>query len=303
MYMHATGADEYDSTANMKTRRRMRRDLEENFVYIDEDSMEEDQQQAEPCAAKNDKYDTLDSPANKRVARMKVLDKKKPAQSELENHSQGLKTTERKRDADSGLLNVIMNPSSYKKYLSRSPDSGHSESASNCNSFKIGSSSGSNSNFDAIIGKVNEIKSRSHKVGRCMDAIKLKLQLAPLADRKTNLTLDFSKVHLLSHDLNSVREQEKVLVERLVGRSKEVLVLDGKVLGSIKRSCVHSFRINDAHGFSVLVVQKKTFLAEGHGLVSNSFGKPLYRGRVENGKLQGQGVLFNTLLQPSPDSK
>ena len=79
--------------------------------------------------------------------------------------------------------------------------------------------------------------------------------------------------------------------------------IEGKVLGSIKRSCVHSFRINDAHGFSVLVVQKKTFLAEGHGLVSNSFGKPLYRGRVENGKLQGQGVLFNTLLQPSPDSK
>lgn len=302
--MHATGEDEYDSSANMKTRRRMKRDLEENFVYIDEDSMDEDQAQADLNTAKNDKYDTLDSPANKRVARIKVLDKHKLTQFDTDNHVQSLKTTERKRDSDTGLLNIIMNPSSYKKYLSKSPDSGNSESASNCNSFKIGSSSGSNSNFETIIGKVNEIKSRSHKVGRCMDSIKLKLQLASKdAERKTNMTLDFSKVNLLSHDLNSVRDQEKVLVEKISDKRKELLVVDSKVLSSIKRSAVHSFRINDVHSFSALIVQKKTILAEGHGLIVNSFGKLLYRGRVENGKLQGKGVLFNTLLTQNPDSK
>lgn len=77
---------------------------------------------------------------------------------------------------------------------------------------------------------------------------------------------------------------------------KSIVPVDSSLFAQIKKSAVHSLNFNDRYEFSVLIVEGKAILSSGYGCLLNSFGRKLYRGWIMNGKLEGDGKLFNTLV-------
>lgn len=284
--------------SDIKTRRRLRKDLEDENYYEESShsSLESADAQARGGLYLKGKYAFGES-----QAKLPHL----PIENLLEMGSDAEKTTQRKPKAKAPVISILVSPGTFKKYLKDSPlkkvysqRDNDRQKQPDVQAYKPPASLGK-SNITQILDKVDHLKTRHSKIERSIDRIRnfigtsVKPQISPKVNRElTKVIQSVRKVELGELGIVSA-----AWVDRWSkGQPKAVIAVDSKLLAAIKKSSVHRFELHDHHAYTLYTIDKRACLASGFGRLRNSHGRLLYEGQVAGGKLHGEGRLLNTRL-------
>lgn len=273
--------------SDVKTRRRVLRDIEDNLLYDAESSDSDENELHMDKYANGESVPKLPYPVN-------IVEDKDIRSGE----------TKRKAVTHSPLMNVIICKDAYKKYLRNDQESNVYTDRDALSMITGGrrpkvSTTSANSDISEIMDKVTKIKSRHRKIGKSVDKIRSFVQSAPKATVSKKVNIDLTKA------IDSARRLEtadlgisnRVWVDRLkVGYPKAIVPVENRILNSIKKSWMHTFNLHDKLPYTIYTIEKRPYVAEASGSLFNTHGKILYSGQIKDGKLNGRGRLYNTRL-------
>ena len=294
--------------SEVKTKRRVIKDVEDGEFYFEESSEDEANQNLESNLPKFEgKYETTPQMAPISSAfkdsshsgfSFRTAGGSRPA-NRFEGSFMGTfetgKTTERK--SPGRLIQVLLKAPQHKKYLKPKQGSPTKYSCIDNNKSDRDSYRSGTEDLSAILDRVKAARRDNSRI-----------QLSPRQLRHNNpsplkqsptapLDLDISRV-LLGGKASCPDVGHRLLwVDRIApGDCKSLVSVPEVAIKSIKKSSLNEFRFNDCLPYVIYIIDCKAYLAQGTGMLLNSYGYVLYEGEVSNGRLEGKGILYNSRL-------